>query len=264
MKVIREIKSIRLDHPDDLFVVCSSFEDRCLGSVRRFSGYEAKCAILVNFLSDSNREGEKRKRETTEYLLKVLQRTDTLRMPRLINVEPYDYPGLIKEIDNELRLREIGRNSLYATIDISSFTKIQLMFLLKNLFERKMSGRIRLLYTLPEHYNISGDKFHRLSIGYYRPISIPFKIRMRNGADILRKVALLQIGHEGERVSSVWRKTEANKILLMCPTSDDENLMKTCEKANSTLLYRAKSGEPMFEQVRCNRLDILNCQLRNC
>lgn len=256
MKVITKIESIRPELPDDLFVICASFEDRSLGSVTRLSGYNAKCTVVVNFLSDSNREGEKRKRETMEYLLKALQPVDFIRMPRLINVGPYNYHALIEQIDNELRLREIGRNNLHATIDISCFTKIQLLFLLKNLLQRKMSSRIRLLYTLPEHYHTSGDKFHRLSIGYYRPISVPFKTSRRNDIDILRRVAILQLGHEGERISSVWRKVEAAKIFLMRPTSDDEKLMKLTEKANDVLLCRARSGDPMFEEAECNRMDI--------
>jgi len=256
MKSIKELQTIRPLQPDDLFVVCSSFEDRCLGSIKLLSNYCAKSTIIINFFSDSNVEGEKKKREATSYLLKNIRSIDAARMPRMISVGPYNYPELINEIQNELALRGIQEDNIYATIDISCFTKIQLLFLLKHLIEKNSTGKIRLIYTLPESYNTSGDKFHRLSIGFYRPISIPFKIRMRDGADILKKVAILQIGHEGERISSVWRNLEVNKILILNPTSDDKTLMKSSEDANSILLRRAKSGEPLYKVAKCDRLDI--------
>jgi len=129
------------------------------------------------------------------------------------------------------------------------------MFLIKALLEEKLVNTLRILFTLPKHYYTKGNKFRKLSIGAYDPIPLPFKPSLTPISNP-RRIAIILLGHEGERILCGWRELDPEKTLLITPQSEDRELMKGCESANKFLLNWARSNDPKFKEIKCHRLDI--------
>lgn len=256
MEPITSLTNINVGKPDDLLITCASFEQRrCAAACHIMHNFSTRCALLVSFLSDTNVEGEQKKRESVEHLIGILKDIDELGAPRLVSVGPYDYFTLYSAVRKELELREIGLQSLNVTIDISCLTKIQLIFLLKNIFEENLTTKLRLVYTIPQRYNTGGDRFTRLSVGYFAPIPIPLKLSRSEVTTPQSRLAIVILGHEGQRTLSAWNRLNPDSTLLLFPISHYNDLMKTCKKENSFLLNLSQKRNSGVKRIDCDHLD---------
>jgi len=198
------LPTLEPDRADDVFLVANSFEDRCLESTRRAEQYQARCAILVNFLSQTDLEGERRKRANLDILIGRLQRIDESHVPRLVSVGHHDYVSRLTALAEELRWRDMGDRLLTVTLDISCLTRSQMVFLTKACIE-ELSSEVRFIYTMPRVYNTRGERLAGLTRGYLEPV--PLTLRAGGGESLgpVYRVALAVVGHEGQRSMSAWR-----------------------------------------------------------
>ena len=253
---IKNITNILKDKPDDVFLTTASFEkDRCLATADNLYNYSTRFAGVINFLSKTTINGEVKKGQTAEYLLEKLIKVDVTGIPRLITIRPYDYFKFFEIFKEELIRREIGLKNLNITIDVSCLTKIQLIFLIKVFILDGIAKKLRILYTIPDHYNTKGDKFSRLAKGYYEPIIIPIKVSKIRKIQNTFKLCLVITGHEGQRTICAWKFVEPMETILLFTKSGDE-LEKISKKQNEYLLNLSDKKNSYINKIDITDFDI--------
>jgi hypothetical protein len=244
---VQRIEGIVPGEPDDLFVASTSFEaERCLAATRRLVNYRTRCAVILTLSPATTEEGERRKAEALGTMLSILSRCDLSGSPRILKVGRYDFPTLHDKISETLRRRQIGPGPLRITCDISCLTKVHLAFLIRQCRREWSDSNVRMLYTRPRNYNRKGSKFTRLSRGVFKPVPFPFieEKKMENVEP--RRLAIVLLGHEGQRTLSAWRRIDAEDTALFFPNSDDAKLRQKCESENGFLLGLARTRPGPF------------------
>ncbi|HEY2293916.1 MAG TPA: hypothetical protein VGM86_24705 [Thermoanaerobaculia bacterium] len=254
------LEQIENSAPDGLLVVCASFEERrCREVVQRASGYKAKCTVVLNFNSSSGKSGSKKQEDSVIFLLDRLRLLDVRGIPRLISVDPYDFFGLWFLLTDELNRHGFGWGSMTATIDISCLTKVQMIFLLREILLTGALTKCRLVYTVPESYNRErGDKFSWLSVGYFDPVVFPIRAEYR-ATTSRRRVALALLGHEGQRTLTAWRHVDPDETILLFARSDNERMMEISRRENDFLIAHI-GGDGHENFLNCNFLDIIGAR----
>jgi len=251
MKRVESITTMDSGKPDDLLLVSASFEEeRCLAAAKLLSDYSVRCGVVVNFESKLNARGEEKKRSTSEQLIDIVGSYDTNGIPRHLVVAGHDVVDLTRELKGELRGRGIGLSGLRVTLDISCLTKIQLAGILRFFLSRGVAKRIRILYSYPKEYNTSGwDRYSKLAAGFKSPIVLPFQGFARNAAETESRLAVVCVGHEGERTFAAWRSADAEVTWLVEGTSENEKVMEACRLENRFLyeyVSRGRAGHAKF------------------
>lgn len=252
MKRVSSVGTIVPGCPDDILITSCSFEPRCLGAVRKLESYSTRCAVIVDFLSTvAQQEGERRREAHTDELYHVLRKVSVGMGPRGIMVPPYQSDVLLAELLDEIELREIDLSGANVSVDITCFTKVQLLFLLGTLIEKVRHGTVRLLYTLPLKYNAKPSR------GYRGPLTLPFtSCSTPSDSSSKRRVAIVALGHEGNRIIKAWRHFEPDSTLLILAHSNDKKLMQMTTRSNHYLIRRAKvERDPSFYLLELDRID---------
>ena len=200
-----QVKTYRSGQPDDVFICCASFEERCLGTLRRFDNYQYNQGYV--FVYD---EPDERREHHLQEMERILRSTGPFR--RISASENNPVPS-IAQLGQELRqLNLIPANSII-TLDITTFTKRHLLLLLMHLDQLGFWKALRLFYTEPEDYVTN----------LYLPMSIGLRqIKPILGfvnTQCLNKPSLLVIflGYEGDRAMALFNNQDPNEILLIVP-----------------------------------------------
>lgn len=257
MRKILSFSTIEETEADDLFIVCASFEEeRCRETTRRALNYSAKCSVIINPQSGSGRLGAKKQERSAEFLIERLREFDLRKIPRLLSVAPYNYFSLWNMLSEELDRRGLAWGELRATIDISCLTKIQMIFLLKEIISTTATRHCRLLYTVPERYNRErGDKFSWLSVGYFDPVPFPIRAEPRIARN-WRRATMVLLGHEGQRTLAAWRYVDPDETILVFGKSDNDAMIEACLRENEFLLSHV-GGENSDQTICCGMTDTL-------
>lgn len=238
-----------------LFITCASFErDRCLAALAYSERVRWDCTIIVNFTSSTDDEGENRKRETAALLSRQLSQVDLAGLSRQLTVSPQDFHTLCLLIDEELDRRGIDVRAQTITIDISCFTRIQLVFLLRTFMEKGVS-RIRLLYATTSNYKTSSDRSQRLTRGSFFPLPVPVRPAPSRRLGGVRRLGIVLLGHEGQRTMAAWRRLDPEETILIFPNSENNRLMQICAKENQFLLHPTAAPSGAISQVGAHYLD---------
>jgi hypothetical protein len=191
--------------PDDAFICCSSFEERCLGSLRRFDNYKVRESFLFTY-SGKNEERDKRLPEIKQRLSEIG------KLKEIIVDESNPIPSTKSFIVHILRCLA-GQEKSTITIDVSTFTKLHLLLLLKALDSEGLLDSIRLLYTEPKDYIT--DLFQPLSFGLRDISTIP---TFSNCCDPAKDVLLaIFLGYEGDRAMGLFENVDPHRCILIVP-----------------------------------------------
>lgn len=250
--------------PDDLLIVCSSFEPRCTAVAELLQDYAARSVVIVHFVSKSSYEvAEDRRQQNEEKLFNLLTPMDKGGYPRRLLVSPHNPPALWGELERELMCRQVVTESARISIDITCFTKIHLAFLLRELNREIKDGTVRLLYTVPERYGTEKSKKSKLAQGYIGPLVLPFRSESPASLETAPHCkAVVAFGHEGERVLNAWRFIEPQETILIRAFSENEKWMRIAEERNQYLLRRAESSDPTVRVIDLHMLDALGTRDR--
>jgi len=251
MHRIKTISTIRDSAPDDLFITCESFEDRCIGAVSLLGNYQTKACLIVSFLSRlRNPRGESKRRKNMTDMLRILSDNNIGAKPIRIKVDPYNPLDLLLSLRSELAEAGVDVSDASITIDISCFTKIQLLFLLTFIQRHVGRGAMRLLYTLPSYYG-SLDR-RDLAIGYDRLMIAPFANSKPRELTNRGLAMIMLLGHEGSRAMHAWSEMEPESTTLVKATSlGDPEPVNIAERQNQTLLSKAREGQNDFTLRTC-------------
>ena len=200
------IAKYRGSKPDDVFICCSSFEERCLGSIIKFDDYKYNNGYI--FYYDEPDEMRDRHQEQMERILKASG--PCTEIPASVS----DPIFAIAELSQKLSKLHLDPYSSVITVDITTLTKTHLLLLLKALDLMGLMQSLRIIYTEPKDYIT--DLYLSMSIGIRDCESIPGFISVQP----LSKPVLLIIflGYEGDRAMALYNNLDPNATLLIVPS----------------------------------------------
>jgi hypothetical protein len=228
-----EIKSLpRLNErgPDDLFICCASFEDRCLASAATM-GIDFLTKFAVVFVVEEplyKKQVEKNMfRLQTELRKKATEGIFVISCQRENPVEG------VHQLEDILRQCKLNSSGPFITADISGFTKIYLLELLHYLVIEKNFGMPRLLHTTQRYLPT------KLTRGIEQVTTIPNYY----GSPALDRetVLVLFLGFEPERALAIWKHYNPAKTIALItnpPRRGNPEYLKYARQNNADLLSK--------------------------
>lgn len=206
MKVVNKITGFYPGQPDSVFIACASFEERCLGVLRRLSeDYRFDNGFLFAY-DDPNEERELHLQEMEQ----ILKLRGSLQTIRTSENEPLPALGELAAKLNRLKLHT---DNCIITIDITTFTKRHLLLLLKIIDDLGLWNALRVYYTEPRDYIT--DLYLPMSMGV-RAIS-PITGFISHGPLSKPTLLVIILGYEGDRAKSILENLDPNEVLLIVP-----------------------------------------------
>jgi len=227
-----EIKSLtRLNEhgPDDLFICCASFEERCLSSTARMgTDFLTKFAIIFTV----EEQLYKKQVEHNMFRLQTELRKKATEGIFVISCQRENPTEGINQLEDVLRQCKLKTDGgPFITVDISGFTKIYLLELLHYLAVDKGLGIPRLLHTTQRYLPT------KLTRGIQQITTIP---NFFGDPSWDKKTALvLLLGFEPERALAVWKQfNPARTIALITnpPRYGNLDYLKYARQNNASLL----------------------------
>jgi len=267
---IEELKTLREDMPDDMFITCVGFEERCIKSLLSSENYKAENIIVFDYYESEGKKEISRIKTNRKIILENararIKNEKNIFLLRSSRTDPRDGYYKILEICRILGFSTVSRN-LAITIDISVFTKSYLLVLFKT-FESLGKNRIRAIYTEPAYYYPE-----RLTLGVKSP---PKYVPFYNGNLSPLKPALLFLfcGFEGERAYAVWEYVEPEKTIAFIGNPGYQSeYPEIAQRLNQYLINdleieKEKGSKIMEVSARdpddvCNRLESLWSENQN-
>ena len=215
--------------PDDLFVCCAGFEDRCFSSTSRMS-VDFRTRFAVIFLIEEPQYKERVEANLSRLRSELGRRAaEGIFVIRCRREDPIEGITQLRDIWDRCRPRD--SDEPFITIDISGFTKIQLFELLHYLVVELNLGIPRLLHTT-QTYSPA-----KLSQGVQQITTIHNFF----GSISYEKqtILVLLLGFEPDRSLAVWKHfNPARTIALITnpPRYGNLDYVEYARKSNSRLL----------------------------
>jgi hypothetical protein len=217
--------------PDDLFICCASFEDRCLSSTLRMSA-DFRTRFVTIFVIEE--PPYKKQIDSNLFRLQSALAKKTAEGIFVISCQrenPIDGISQLKNIWAQCKPRNIEEP--FVTLDISSFPKIYLLELLYYLVIELNLGVPRILHTTQTY---SPGKLTR---GVEQITTMP---NFYGSPSLEKQTALvLFLGFEPERALAVWKHFNPSKTIALItnpPRSGNLDYLKYARDNNAYLLSR--------------------------
>lgn len=231
MHHIEKILRIKSDRPDDLFITCASFEDRCLGALRKADSNLCDNVVVFKFDED-NRAREKNLAE----IELTLSKWELERGHQEILVKHGMTMDGILQFHNYCKANKMFSMTSPApaiTIDVTTFTKellFEILFYLNHILKIE---KLRLLYTVPQKYALPDEG--PLSYGIKNIKVIPFF--WSNWSATKDDLLLVVLGYEEMRAWSLISRFDANiNIIAVTKPGSKPEWDTHCENFNKRLL----------------------------
>ena len=215
--------------PDDLFICCASFEDRCVSSTLRM-GTDFRLRFAVVFVIE-----EPLYRKQIESNLLALRTRLSRKASEGVYViscqreNPLDGLAQLKSIWEKCKPKD--SDEPFITLDISGFTKIYLMELLHYLVIELNLGIPRVIHTVQTYAPT------KLTRGVEQIATIP---NFFGNPTLEKQTALvLFLGFEPERALAVWKHYNPGKTIALVtspPRYGNPDYLKYARDNNAYLL----------------------------
>ncbi len=215
--------------PDDLFICCASFEDRCISSTLRM-GTDFRTRFAVIFVIQEPLYKKQVDNNLFKLQSKLQKRTaEGIFVISCQRQNPIDGITQLKNIWRQCKPR--NSEEPFITIDISGFTKVYLLELLHYLVIELNLGIPRMLHTTQTYLPT------KLTRGVEQISTIPNFF----GSPSLEKQTILALllGFEPERSLAIWRHFNPPKTIALItnpPRYGNLNYLKYSQENNSSLL----------------------------
>jgi hypothetical protein len=178
-----------------------------LGLPQRVAIDEAFDTIFLFYYDSPNAEREKNMAKMKEMLGKKGQ---IIEVP----TEEYNPTPAINSFYNLVKekLRKSG-GDVILNLDITTFTKIHLMLILKTIDDLEIWENLRIFYTEPRDYNV--DLYLPMSKGLSEIARIDNFVS--SSSPTLSKLLVVFLGYEGDRAKAIYENEEPNDIVLVIP-----------------------------------------------
>ena len=226
---LKTLARINPKGPDDLFIACASFEERCLSSAALMGrDFLTKYAVIFTIeeplyqkqVEQNNfRLQTELRKKTTEGIFVIACQRDN----------PLDGISQLEKILGEIRLNTEG--GPFITADISGFTKIYLLELLHYLATEKELGVPRLLHTTQRYLPT------KLTRGIHQITTIP---NYYGSPDMSKQTVFVPLlGFEPERALAVWKQFNPAKTIALItnpPRQGSDEYLKYARQNNADVL----------------------------
>lgn len=197
--------------PDDILICCASFEERCLGVLKRFDReYKTRNSFVFYYIEPEEINPEENiglraeNKDNLENGLKKVTEQNIIPLPVERSSAIHGLQVFLKKCTEE----NISLENVQISIDLSGFSKQYILLLLKIL--DRFNNCLRIIYTKPKKYGAHFGK--PLSEGVRRILSIPlFEGNISPWID--KDFLILFLGYEGDRALSIWNEYEPSKTL---------------------------------------------------
>jgi hypothetical protein len=227
-----------LQLPDDVLIVAASWEERCVGLLRRLGSYSSTIGVLVVYDGHSERR------------LRFIREADTLLAGRCeirhLDTLHSDPIPSVRELVSLIRTRITSPEPQIA-VDITTFTRKHLLQLLQGLDLAGLLPNTRFYYTSPQDYETQDDEPIAQGISGVGVIRT-FAGRNRPSHDSL---LVLFLGYEGRRALSLWEHLDPNVTLAVIP--DPPYRLEWAGRTEALNKYLL-SSLPKEHQLRCPAL----------
>ena len=218
--------------PDDLFICCASFEERCLSSIAKM-GADFRTRFGIIFVIEEplykKQIDSNLFRLQSELGKRTTEGTFVISCPK---ERPIEGITQLKNVWEQCKSKIAAEP--FITIDISSFTKIYLLELLHYLVVDLNLGIPRMLHTTQKYLPA------KLTQGVNQITTVPNFY----GTPSLDKetILVLLLGFEPERSLAVWKQFNPAKTIALItspPRYGNLNYVKHAEENNSYLLWQS-------------------------
>lgn len=231
-KVSGQVPAMRDEAPDDVFMCAVSFEERSVQGATMLKEGCARTALVFQYEDtlDSS-AGIVNGRRIRSALDK-----SCLQPPLVMPCEFSEPLSVVKVLERWLDASGLSSGQPRITVDITCFTKLHLLLLLRTLDEKFPQARMRVLYTEPLAYATAFGR--KLSHGILDTFYIP----LNSGDDWGKGSALiLFLGHEPSRALRVIEEVEPDQIILVQGEPGfSEEMSRMSKRLNRYLLHRAE------------------------
>lgn len=203
---IKKLELIDKNKPDDVFILCASYEERCLGFINMITNnYKVNEVLLIRY------DHPNHKRENN---IKIIKRKlkNKSKVLEFIVSENMPLP-IINEIIQLLINKKREKKNLSINFDFSTMIKWHFLLFLKALEISGLINEIRYLYTEPKDYIV--DLFQPLSFGIKTIFPIPFYSGDYNFSK--NTLLVLILGYEDNRASALLEEMDPAECLLLIP-----------------------------------------------
>lgn len=200
---LNQIDTIVPNNEDDIFILCASDEERCMGSISKLAeGYRAENFFLLEYTDPNPKREEQIKKITSA----IRKRGNLIENPIDEDNPLIGINSLLSKIQGYIQNIDKPR----ITFDFTTIMKWNLLLLLRGLEMNDTIKYVRFLYTEPLKYET--DLINPLSFGVREIFPIP----TFTGSYDFSKESLLVIllGYEGDRALSLFEKVEPSECLL--------------------------------------------------
>jgi hypothetical protein len=226
---IKSLTRLNERGPDDLFICCASFEERCLSSTATMgTDFLTKFAII--FVIEEPLY--KKQVEHNMFRLQTELRKKTTEGIFVISCQRENPTEGINQLEDVLRQCKLKtEGGPFITVDISGFTKIYLLELLHYLVIDKDMDIPRLLHTTQKYLPT------KLTQGIEQITTIP---HFFGSPSLDKKTALvLFLGFEPERALTIWKQLNPAKTIALItnpPRHGNADYLKYARQNNANLL----------------------------
>lgn len=225
---IQSLTRLTKETPDDLFITCASFEERCLGAIQRMESQFCDDLVLFQFTEPNDkREYNIHEMNTIFYSKKVSNQYHIIKVDHSrISMGAIDFHHLCQN-------KKWAEKPLRITFDITTFTKSLLLELLSYI-ERFLSiETLRFVYTVPEKY--AHPEEGELSFGIKSCNIVPSF--WGGWSPIKDDLLIVILGYEEMRVWSLINQFDANlNLLYLTNPGSKPEWNVNCQKYNERLL----------------------------
>ena len=191
---------------DDVFFVCSSFEERTANvSSMLGTNYRTKRSFIFRYDEQTLTDLRDTNLETLKQIL-----TKHSDITTQVDCDRYNPVEGIYKLQDHCKEHSIQLREANITIDMTTFTK-QCLLILLNFIEKQKPKSVRLFYTEPEDYAPRWGK--PLTYGLIDITSVP----SYGGHHYQEKETflILFVGYEGNRAYTIWEKLTPHKTLVL-------------------------------------------------
>ena len=204
LRPVSDIKQIEKYKPDDLFICCISFEERCINVVKHLNdSYTARRSLIIRYLAD-NEAGLRKKHQgiICDNLTGHIKNNNTIDPEFFDKYNPYSFWYFLEESFKDFNSIE------RITIDITTFTKSYLLSLLRFLRKRYPKAILRILYTkgiYPENESLTWGVKDITILPHFGGSRLDKK----------NSILILLLGYEDDRAYGIWEFIDPLKTVAI-------------------------------------------------
>jgi hypothetical protein len=211
---------------DSLLIVCSSFERRCLGFLRFLEvsarDYRAENVVCVQYGDLGDRQVRER---IARFLPEVLSMARRVAGGRPVFEERLGAFDTVEPLGVFRALFASLASGATVTIDISTFPRLHLLYLLEAAMECGRVASLRVVYTRARY-----GRYDTLSWGSEEPIIVP-RLGAAKRDEQARDRLLLFCGLEPDRNYSIWKRFGQNACTAVFVDSGAEDIDRCIDRA---------------------------------